>query len=53
MDGINIFNEQYFAADLETEAVQGRIAENIAQQIATQLAIWFRKQATQSAAKSG
>lgn len=53
MDGINIFDEQYFAADLQTEAVQGRIAENIAQQIATQLAIWFRKQATQSAAKSG
>jgi LPS-assembly lipoprotein len=53
MDAANIFDEQYFAADLETEAVQGRIAENIAQQIATQLAIWFRKQATQSAAKSG
>jgi LPS-assembly lipoprotein len=45
MDGINIFDGQYFAADLETEVVQKRIAEAIAQQIATQLAIWFRQHA--------
>ena len=45
MDGLNIFNEQYFAADLETEVVQKRIADNVAQQIATQLAIWFRERA--------
>jgi LPS-assembly lipoprotein len=50
MDAVNIFNEQYFAADLETEAVQARMAENIAQQIATQLAVWFRKQTPQTAA---
>jgi LPS-assembly lipoprotein len=53
MDAVNIFDEQYFAADLETEAVQARMAEVIAQQIATQLAIWFRKQTPQTAAKSG
>jgi LPS-assembly lipoprotein len=52
-DAINIFDEQYFAADLETEAVQGRIAENIAQQITLQLAAWFRKQAPQTADRSG
>jgi LPS-assembly lipoprotein len=50
IDGVNIFDEQYFAADLETETVQQRIAENIAQQIATQLAIWFRKQTPHTAA---
>jgi LPS-assembly lipoprotein len=45
IDGLNIFDAQYFASDLETEAVQQRIADNIAQQIATQLAIWFRRRA--------
>lgn len=50
VDGVNIFNEQYFAADLETEAVQQRIAENLAQQITTQLAIWFRHRASQAGA---
>ncbi len=45
MDGVNIFDSQYFAADLELEAKQHRIAENIATQIATQLAVWFRQQA--------
>jgi LPS-assembly lipoprotein len=45
LDGVNIFNSQYFAADLQTEAEQKRIAENIATQIATQLAVWFRQQA--------
>lgn len=45
LDGLNVFDSQYFAADLETEARQQRIAENLATQIATQLAIWFRQQA--------
>lgn len=45
MDGVNVFDGQYFAVDLETEAAEKRIAEAIAQQIATQLAIWFRQQA--------
>lgn len=45
MDGANIFAAQYFASDLETEAVYQRIAENLAQQITTQLAVWFRKRA--------
>ena len=49
MDGMNIFDSQYFAADLETEAEQKRIAENIATQIATRLAVWFRQQAAKQA----
>jgi LPS-assembly lipoprotein len=49
MDGVNIFDEQYFAADLETEKVQQRMAETIAQQITTQLAIWFRKSTPRTA----
>lgn len=45
MDDVNIFELQYFAADLEVEAKDARIAENVATQIATRLAIWFRQQA--------
>jgi LPS-assembly lipoprotein len=45
MDGINVIGSQYFAADLETETEQKRIAENVATQIATRLAVWFRQQA--------
>jgi hypothetical protein len=50
IDGVNIFDSQYFAADLELEAEQKRIAENIASQIAIQLASWFRQQAAKQAA---
>lgn len=50
-DGFNIFDTQYFAADLQSEAEQKRLAENLATQIATQLAVWFRKQ--QPPAQSG
>jgi LPS-assembly lipoprotein len=49
MDGINIFDGQYFASDLETEVVQKRIADACAQQIAMQLAIWFRQRADKQA----
>ena len=49
MDGVNVFDSQYFAADLEAEAKQKSIAENLATQIATQLAIWFRQQAANKA----
>jgi hypothetical protein len=48
-DGVNIFDSQYFAADLETEVEQRRIAENIATQIATRLGIYFRQQAAKQA----
>jgi LPS-assembly lipoprotein len=49
IDGVNIFDSQYFAADLETEAEQKRIAENIATQISLQLASWFRNRAAKVA----
>jgi LPS-assembly lipoprotein len=49
IDGVNIFDSQYFAADLEVEAEQKRIAENLATQIATQLATWFRNRAATEA----
>ena len=45
LSGLNIFDSQYFAADLEIEVQQRRIAEDIAGQIATQLAVYFRQQA--------
>ena len=44
-DALNIFDTQYFAADLENEALQKRIAEALADQITMQLAIYFRKRA--------
>ena len=49
MDSVNVFDSQYFAADLEGEAKQKSIAENLANQITTQLAIWFRQQAAKQA----
>ncbi|HEY4042699.1 MAG TPA: LPS assembly lipoprotein LptE [Rhodopila sp.] len=45
MDAVNIIGSQYFASDLEVEAEQKRMAENVATQIATRLAAWFRAQA--------
>lgn len=49
LDGANIFDAQYFAADQEIEAEQRRMAEFLATQIATRLAIWFRQQAAKEA----
>lgn len=43
MDGLNTFDEQYFAQDLETEAVIRRMADTLADQIVTSLAVWFDK----------
>jgi len=48
-DGVNVLDSQYFAADLEVEAKQKSIAENLATQIATRLAVWFRQQAAKQA----
>ncbi len=45
LDGFNQFDTQYFATVLETEKVEQRIAEAVADQVAMQLAIWFRKRA--------
>ena len=45
VDALNIFDGQYFAADLENEAVTKRLAEALADQITIQLAAYFRKRA--------
>jgi LPS-assembly lipoprotein len=42
IDGFNILNQQYFFSDLSNEAAQRRIAEVVADQIAIQVAAWFR-----------
>lgn len=42
-DGINIFNQQYFASDLETATVHRRIADVLADQITLEVASFFKK----------
>ncbi|MDE2333329.1 MAG: hypothetical protein KGK10_02185 [Rhodospirillales bacterium] len=42
VDGYDVIDQQYFAADLSNEAVQRRIARSLADQIALQLALYFR-----------
>ncbi len=43
IDGLSIIDQQYFAADLESETVQRRIAENVADQITLQVASFFAR----------
>jgi LPS-assembly lipoprotein len=43
VDGLNTFDQQYFAQDLETETLQRRLAEALAQSITLQLASYFSK----------
>jgi LPS-assembly lipoprotein len=45
VDGYNLFDQQYFAQDMENDAVEKRIALALADQIALQLASYFTKQA--------
>jgi LPS-assembly lipoprotein len=44
VDGFNVFNNQFFALDLENEAAQRRLADTLADQIVLQLAAYFRRQ---------
>jgi LPS-assembly lipoprotein len=46
VDGVNLFDAQYFALDLSNEAVQRRMAEAMAERIALRLAIWFHEHPT-------
>ena len=41
VDGLDVINQQFFAADLESEQVTRRLAESVADQVALQLAIYF------------
>jgi hypothetical protein len=43
VDGYNIIDEQYFQMDLSGEAVLHRLADAVADQIVTGLAIYFSK----------
>lgn len=45
LDGYDVLDQQYFAADLSTEQTQARLASAIADQIALQLAVFFRHRA--------
>lgn len=45
MDAFNVLDQQYFAADLDNEQVQKRLASDLADQIAMQLAVFFRHRA--------
>ena len=45
VDGMNVFESQLFAADMETEVVERRIAQAVADDITAQLAVYFDRQA--------
>lgn len=45
LDGYNIINQQFFAADLESETAIRRVASALADQIATQVGAYFLRQA--------
>ena len=45
LDGFNIANQQYFAAELDNEVAVRRIAASLADQIVVQLAAYFQRQA--------
>jgi LPS-assembly lipoprotein len=49
MDAFNVLDQQYFAADMENEQVQRRLASDLADQIAMQLAVFFRRRAAVAA----
>ena len=48
VDGYNVLGAQYFAADMENETVQRRLAEALADQITIQLAAYFQEQAAKT-----
>ena len=46
IDGLDMFDTQYFAADMDNEHVQRRIAETMADRITLRLAMWFHAHPT-------
>ena len=48
LEDMNLFDQQYLASDLETEAIQRRLARHVADRIAMQLAVWFREHPDQA-----
>jgi len=49
LDGYNILDQQYFAADLENETATRRIASTLANQITQQVGAFFLRRATAAA----
>ena len=45
LDGYNILNQQYFAADLESDTAYRRVAESLADQIVLQVAVFLKRRA--------
>lgn len=45
VDAVNVINQQFFGAELTSAAVQRRMVDAIAEQVATQLAIHFARKA--------
>lgn len=43
LDGANVIDQQYFAADIESDTAQARLAIAIADQIALEVAAFFRR----------
>ncbi len=50
VDGYNIINEQFFAATVAGDTTQQRLADNLADTVAEQLATWFNTQQAPAAA---
>ena len=46
LDGLDILDQQYFAADIANETTQRRVAENVANQITLQIASFFTQRKT-------
>ncbi len=46
VDAVNVINQQFFAAELTSAAVQRRMVDAVAEQIATQLAVYFARKST-------
>lgn len=44
VDGYNVIDQQYFAADLDSEAVRRRMVEALAEQISLRVAQYFHRQ---------
>lgn len=49
IDGFDTFDTQYFAMDMQNEKAQRRIAERLADQIRTRLAVWFSQHPAEAA----
>lgn len=51
-DGVDLFDQQYFAIDLNTNAAYRRLASQVADQIALRLASFFRARADRHVARA-